>query len=206
MKKIFNIIFILIIFCALSCKHKRPGIPQILVFTKNLSSPETGNRVQALEKLGQKNGFDLRVTDTTLAFSDDSLQNYAAVVFLNCSAMPLNYLERIALERYIQAGGGFAGIHGLVSTLDWRWYGRLIAADSSLPAVFHDVDGGRAFYTRDTLNPERTASQDDLKKVLNGIEYAIGEYQPLDYTKAKDWIPPIGKPFHQTQPDTGYFF
>ncbi|MFI5192865.1 MAG: PQQ-dependent sugar dehydrogenase [Chitinophagales bacterium] len=195
MKKIFNIIFILIIFCTLSCKHKRSGIPQILVFAKNLSSPETGNRVQALEKLGQKNGFNLRVTDTTLAFSDDSLQNYAAVVFLNCSAMPLNYLERIALERYIQAGGGFAGIHGLVSTLDWRWYGRLIAADSSLPAVFHDIDGGRAFYTRDTLNPERTASQDDLKKVLNGIEYAIGEYQPLDYTKARIGYPPTENHF-----------
>ncbi|MFI5124487.1 MAG: PQQ-dependent sugar dehydrogenase [Chitinophagales bacterium] len=190
MRKIFNILFVLFIFCSVSCKHKRSGIPQVLIYAKNLSSTETGARVQALDKLGQKNGFDIRVTDTTLVFSDDSLKNYAAVVFLNCSAMPLNYLERIALERFIQAGGGFAGIHGLVKTTDWRWYGRMIASDSSLPAIFHDFDGGRAFYTVDTLNQQRVSSQDDLKKILNGIEYAIGEYQPLDYAKARIQYPP----------------
>ena len=195
MRKTANILFVFLIFCSISCKHKRAGIPQVLIYAKNLSSPDAGSQVQALDKLGQKNGFDVRVTDTTLLFSDDSLQNYAAIVFLNSSGMSLNYLERIALKRFIQSGGGFAGIHEPAETFDWRWYGRMIAADSSLPAIFHNFDGGRAFYTRDTLNQQRLNNPEDLKKVLNGIEYAIGEYQPLDYSKAKIGYPPTENHF-----------
>lgn len=195
MRKIVGVIFLFLLFCTVSCKHKRSGNPLVLVYAQNLTGSDAGNWVQALDKLGQKNGFDIRVTDTTLLFSDDSLQNYAAVVFLNRSAMPLNYLERIALQRFIQAGGGFAGIHQPVKTFDWRWYGRMIESDSSLPAIFHDFDGGRAFYTSDTISQQRLDNPEDVKKILNGIEYAIGDYQPLDYTKAKIKYPPTENHF-----------
>jgi len=178
----------------------------VLVYAKNVTTSDAGNWVQAIEKLGQKNGFDIRVTDTTLFFTDDSLQNYAAVVFLNNSAMSLNYLERIALQRFIQAGGGFAGIHEPVKTFDWRWYGRMIESDSSAPAIFHDFDGGRAFYTADTINQQRLNNPDDLKKILNGIEYAIGDYQPLDYTKAKIEYPPTENHFSKHVLVQDHFF
>jgi glucose/arabinose dehydrogenase/cytochrome c551/c552 len=206
MNQIAKLLFIFLFFFCISCKHKRTGIPQVLVYAKNLSSPDAGTQVQALEKLGQKNGFEVQVTDTALIFSDDSLQNYAAVVFLNCSGMPLNYLERIALERFIQAGGGFAGIHGPVETFDWHWYGRLIRSDSSLPSIFHDFDGGRAFYTADTLNQQRLNDQDYLKRILNGIEYAIGDYQPLDYSRARIAYPPTENHFTKNVLVQGTFF
>jgi cytochrome c len=195
MKPIAWFLFASIMLISVSCKHKRAGTPQVLVYGHDFSSPEAGNNVQVLEKLGEKNGFGLRLTDTSLLFTDDSLQNYAAVILLNCSGMPLKYLERIALERFIQAGGGVACIHEPVETEDWRWYGRLIGSDSTVPAFFHDFDGGRAFYTSDTVNPQRYNDQEYLKKILNGIEYAIGEYQPLDYTKARIDYPPTENHF-----------
>jgi len=206
MRKIAGIFFLFLLFCTVSCKHKRSGNPLVLVYAKNVTTSDAGNWVQAIEKLGQKNGFDIRVTDTTLFFTDDSLQNYAAVVFLNNSAMSLNYLERIALQRFIQAGGGFAGIHEPVKTFDWRWYGRMIESDSSAPAIFHDFDGGRAFYTADTINQQRLNNPDDLKKILNGIEYAIGDYQPLDYTKAKIEYPPTENHFSKHVLVQDHFF
>src|SRR6185312_4507436 len=206
MRKIAGIFFLFLLFCTVSCKHKRSGNPLVLVYAKNVTTSDAGNWVQAIEKLGQKNGFDIRVTDTTLFFTDDSLQNYAAVVFLNNSAMSINYLERIALQRFIQAGGGFAGIHEPVKTFDWRWYGRMIESDSSAPAIFHDFDGGRAFYTADTINQQRLNNPDDLKKILNGIEYAIGDYQPLDYTKAKIEYPPTENHFSKHVLVQDHFF
>ena len=118
MRKILSIFFLFSLVFTVSCKHKRSGNPLVLVYARNITTSDAGNWVHAIEKLGLKNGFDVRVTDTTLLFTDDSLQNYAAVVFVNNSAMPLNYLERIALERFIQAGEGFAGIHEPVKTYD----------------------------------------------------------------------------------------
>ena len=206
MRKILSIFFLFSLIFTVSCKHKRSGNPLVLVYARNITTSDAGNWVHAIEKLGLKNGFDIRVTDTTLLFTDDSLQNYAAVVFVNNSAMPLNYLERIALERFIQAGGGFAGIHEPVKTFDWRWYGRLIQSDSSAPAIFHDFDGGRAFYTSDTINQQRLDNPDDLKKILNGIEYAIGDYQPLDYTKARIEYPPTENHFTKHTLVQDHFF
>jgi glucose/arabinose dehydrogenase/cytochrome c551/c552 len=41
----------------------------------------------------------------------------------------LDYRQRAALERYIQAGGGFVGVHSATDTeYDWGWYGRLVGA------------------------------------------------------------------------------
>ncbi|HVY75893.1 MAG TPA: PQQ-dependent sugar dehydrogenase [Puia sp.] len=190
MRKSTALILLTLAFCVFACKEKRNGRAAVLVYAANLSAPETDARVRAIQKMGEMNGFDVRLTDTTLLFNDDSLQHYAAVFFVNSSPEPFGYLEHIALERYMEAGGGYAAIHGPVKTYNWRWYGRMIKADSSQAPVFQDFDGGRAFYSADTLNAQNLNNDDELKKILNGIVYAIGENQPLDYTKAKVQYPP----------------
>src|SRR5690606_21969184 len=59
----------------------------------------------------------------------DSLKKYSAVVFLNTTGDVLNAAQEAAFERYIQAGGGFVGIHSATDTeYDWKWYGRLVGA------------------------------------------------------------------------------
>src|SRR5690606_24583549 len=55
-----------------------------------------------------------------------SLKNYQAVVFLNTTGNVLNSPQQAAFERYIQAGGGYAGIHAAADTeYEWPWYGKL---------------------------------------------------------------------------------
>lgn len=62
-------------------------------------------------------------------FNKDSLQKYAAVVFLNTTGDVLDHYQEAAFERYIQAGGGYMGIHAATDTeYDWSWYGRLAGA------------------------------------------------------------------------------
>ena len=41
----------------------------------------------------------------------------------------LNNYQEADFERYIQAGGGFVGVHAATDTeYDWGWYGRLVGA------------------------------------------------------------------------------
>lgn len=113
---------------------KRKVNPRILVFTKTTgfrhSSIPTGK--QAIIKLGAENGFSVDTTEDATYFNEDSLRNYSAVVFLsttdNHDSLLNNYQEN-AFERYIQAGGGFVGIHAATDAeYQWNWYGRLVGA------------------------------------------------------------------------------
>ena len=114
-----------------SCNKKREGKPRVLVFSKTAgfvhSSISEG--VAAVQKLGQENGFDVDTTKNAAYFREDSLKNYAAVIFLNTTGNVLDYRQEAAFERYIQAGGGFVGVHAASDTeYDWGWYGKLVGA------------------------------------------------------------------------------
>jgi cytochrome c len=112
-----------------ACSHHNPGKPRILVFSKTTgfhhASIADGNI--AIQKLGSQNNFDVDTTTDATWFTDDSLKKYSAIVFLSTTGDMLDYRQRVALERYIQAGGGFVGIHAAADAeYDWHWYGRLV--------------------------------------------------------------------------------
>ena len=117
-----------------SC-NKRSGKPKLLVFTKTAgfhhASIEDG--VKAIFKLGQENNFDVDTTSNSAFFNEDSLKKYAAVVFLsttdNTDVLMTNY-EKNAFQRYIEAGGGFVGVHAATDAgYHWGWYTRLVGAN-----------------------------------------------------------------------------
>jgi glucose/arabinose dehydrogenase/cytochrome c551/c552 len=112
-----------------SCTAKRSGKPRILVFSKTTGFRHVSitNGIAAIEKLGKENGFDVDHTEDANDFNEDNLKNYAAVVFLSTTGNVLDARQRAAFERYIQAGGGYLGIHAAADTeYDWGWYGRLV--------------------------------------------------------------------------------
>ena len=131
MKKGFFLLLTIIgIFIFYGC-GKRSGKPRVLVFSKatvfyHQSIPKG---IATIQKLGEENGFDVDTTTNSAYFNDDSLQHYAAVIFLNTTGPLLNTNQRIAFERYIQAGGGYVGVHAATdSEYDWGWYTRLVGA------------------------------------------------------------------------------
>ena len=192
MKKLFFLLFGFSFLIFISCRQKRGGIPRVLVYTNHLSGPESTDIIQAIKHLGEINNFETSFTDTSYLFTDDSLSTYAAVLFLNRSGINLGFKERIALERFMQAGGGFGGIHPRAKTFNWHWYGRMIGSDgdSGVSFMHQQYEGGRATYSMDSLNSKNANEKTALKNVLNAIEYAIGHYEPLDYTKATISYPP----------------
>jgi len=103
----------------------------VLVFSKTVEfrheSIEAG--IKALVDLGEKYDFKLETTEDATVFEEKNLQNYNVVVFLNTTGNILNDAQQLEFNRFIQAGGGFVGIHAAADTEhDWPWYGKLVGA------------------------------------------------------------------------------
>ena len=69
--------------------------------------------------------------------NDANLAQYEVLVFLNTTGDMLNTMQQGAFERYINAGGGWVGIHSAADTeYDWPFYGGLVGAYfNSHPAI-----------------------------------------------------------------------
>ncbi|MFI9767843.1 ThuA domain-containing protein [Streptomyces sp. NPDC052415] len=101
--------------------------PRLLVFTRTTDYRHDSipAAVAALRTLG----------DFTVDHSEDPaaltapLEPYAAVVFLSTSGEVLTPAGRQRLAGYVEAGGGFVGVHAAACTeYGWPWYGELLGA------------------------------------------------------------------------------
>ncbi|MFI9756371.1 ThuA domain-containing protein [Streptomyces sp. NPDC051963] len=85
--------------------------------------------IAAIEKLGKKHGFTVTATEDAAVFNDEDLAAYEVVIFLSTTGDVLDAEQQGAFERYIRAGGGYAGVHAASDTeYDWAWYGDLVGA------------------------------------------------------------------------------
>ncbi|MFD4975499.1 ThuA domain-containing protein [Streptomyces sp. NPDC058424] len=113
---------------------------KVLVFSKTTgfrhdSIPEG---VAAIQKLGQEQDFAVDATEDSAAFTDENLAQYQAVIFLSTTGDPLGTQDqKDAFQRYIQNGGGFAGVHAASDGgYNWPWYGKLVGGYfKSHPAI-----------------------------------------------------------------------
>lgn len=131
------------------------GPTKILVFSKTEVfrhlSIEAGQK--ALIEMGREHGFEVDTTENSASFTEENLSNYRAVVFLNTTGDVLNAEQQNAFERYIQAGGGYLGIHAAADTeYDWPWYNRLVGAWFDNHPMPENVQRG-TFKVEDATHP-----------------------------------------------------
>ena len=113
--------------------------PTVLVFSKTAGfrhdSIPAG--IAAIQSLGAEHGFAVEATEDANAFTAENLSHFSAVVFLSTTGDILNAEQQTAFEGYIEAGGGYAGVHAAADTeYDWPWYGDLVGAwFKSHPAI-----------------------------------------------------------------------
>ncbi|HMR18597.1 MAG TPA: ThuA domain-containing protein, partial [Sphingobacterium sp.] len=93
---------------------------KILVYTKNgvgFVHDNIENSIIAIKAMGEQYGFKVDATEDPSVFTDENLKQYDALVFSNTNNQVFDTDEqRVALMRYIQAGGGFVGIHSTSGT------------------------------------------------------------------------------------------
>jgi uncharacterized protein len=102
---------------------------KVLVFTKTAGFQHASipDGIAAINALGLQYNFAVDQTNDSASFTSANLSQYAAVIFLNTTGDVLGAAEETAFQQYIQAGGGFAGIHSATDTeYGWPWYGELV--------------------------------------------------------------------------------
>ncbi len=110
---------------------KSEGEINVLVFsaTEQFRHDSIDSGVEAIKQLGETHGFTVLATEDASVFHEEALQQYNVVMFLNTTGDVLNDAQQIEFNRFIQAGGGFVGVHAAADTeYEWPWYGELVGA------------------------------------------------------------------------------
>lgn len=133
MTRRFQLCFVMALaFLLSSCSTStRKGNPKILIFSKTEGYHHKciARGVQSITTLCKSNDIDVYSTETSDSFTEEELAQYAAVLFFNTTGDVLDHKHEAAFERYIQAGGGYVGIHAASDTeYKWAWYGELAGA------------------------------------------------------------------------------
>ncbi len=153
--KYFHVFLALLM--SLSCdvsQGKKQG-SKILIFSKT-----TGYRHDCIEHASAKiarslkiNGFESEHTEDSELFRLDYLRQFDAVIFLCTTGDVFSDTEQEAFKKYIQSGGGFAGIHSATDTeYDWPWYNGLVGA------YFADHPPGLHEASLDQIDPDHVST------------------------------------------------
>ena len=115
-----------------SCAFAAPAAkPKILVYTRSFTPDGKGyvhdniaTSVDAIKKMGAEKGFGVDASDDPTVFTDQNLKQYKALVFSNSNNEAFSSdTQRNAFKHFIQAGGGFVGIHSASgSERSWPYF------------------------------------------------------------------------------------
>jgi uncharacterized protein len=113
----------------------------VLVYTRNGEGYVHDNipsAVRAIQKLGTEKGFKVDVSDDPAIFDEDKLKEYTFLIFPSTNNDVFETDEqRVSFRRYIEAGGGFVGLHSVTGTeRNWTWFKRMIGGSFAWHAKF----------------------------------------------------------------------
>lgn len=99
----------------------------ILVYTKNGNGYVHANipaAVSCIQKLGSQYGFQVDTSSNPAVMTEDNLKQYKLLIFPSTNNDVFDTdAQRLAFRHYIEAGGGFVGIHSVLGTeRNWKWF------------------------------------------------------------------------------------
>ena len=102
---------------------------KVLLFTKTDGWHHESQKeaVPAIEALGKKHHFTVDWHEDASRINDEELKQYDVIMFLLTTGDILNEEQQAAMERFVQAGKGFVGVHSASDTeYDWQWYTKMV--------------------------------------------------------------------------------
>ncbi len=104
---------------------------KVLVYTKNGKGYVHDNipsAVACIQKLGQENNFKVDTSSNAAVFTNDNLKKYTLLIFTSTNNDVFDTdAQRVAFRNYIEAGGGFVGLHSVTGTeRNWTWFKQLV--------------------------------------------------------------------------------
>lgn len=130
---------ILILFCAVSTFARHSF--SVLVYTKNGTGYVHDNipsAVAAVQQLGKENHFKVDVSADPSVFEEKNLSKYKLLIFTSTNNDVFdNDQQRLAFRRYMEAGGGFVGVHSVTGTeRKWNWFKMMVGETFTWHAKF----------------------------------------------------------------------
>lgn len=113
----------------------------VLVYTKNGKGYVHDNipsAVSCIQKLGKQYGFKVDTSANASVMAEDNLKKYKVLIFpsTNNDVFDTDH-QRLAFRHYIEAGGGFVGVHSVTGTeRNWKWFKTMLGGTFSWHAHF----------------------------------------------------------------------
>ena len=104
---------------------------KVLVYTKNGKGYVHDNipsAVAGIQKLAREQGFRVDVSADPALITESNLKQYTLLLFPSTNNDVFDTpAQRLAFRRYIEAGGGFVGLHSVMGTeRNWPWFKMLL--------------------------------------------------------------------------------
>ena len=118
---------------------------KVLIYTKNGKGFIHDNiqaSVDMLTALCEDNEIAFDVSEDPSLFTEDNLAKYDALIFTNTNNDAFdNDEQRLTFKRYIQAGGGFVGIHSACgSERHWPWFWEMLGGTFVRHCPYQEFD------------------------------------------------------------------
>lgn len=119
--------------------------PAVLVFSKTNGfrhAEAIQEGVKAFRGIAERRGWSLFHSENGAVFDTPVLDRVRVLVWHNVSGAPLSASQRNAVQRWIEGGGGFVGIHAALddSHSTWEWYHETVIGTSF---IGHTMDHPR---------------------------------------------------------------
>ena len=129
--------------------------------------------LELIKYLGDKNRFNVYHSDNSRVINYSNLKSIKTLIFLNTTEDILSEDEQVVMQKFIQSGKGFVGVHSASDTeYQWKWYGELVGAyfkshpEGTTNAKIIKIENGR------------------FSKHLNPIWEVEDEWYNFNYTNA----------------------
>src|SRR5450432_1102648 len=126
-KLFFSLLLLNICFCFMAQAQQKQFKVLLVTTTRGWHHESLHYGVLAIQQLGVKNFFDVVLFENPNGFTDKYLLDFQAIIFLNTTGDIFDSTQQKVMERFIQSGKGFVGIHSATDTeYDWEWYTKLV--------------------------------------------------------------------------------
>src|SRR5580704_18841373 len=153
------LIFLLIqilVYCNVNAQQKQFKA-LIVTTTRGWHHESLHSGVLAIQDLAKRNFFDAVLFEDPNGFTDKFLAQFQVIIFLNTTGNIFDSAQQKVMERFIESGKGFVGIHSASDTeYDWDWYTKLV---------------GRMFHIHPTI---QTAKLEVLDPTFPGLQGFTG--------------------------------
>lgn len=114
---------------------------KVLVYMKNGNGYVHDNipsAVKCLQKMGKEHGFAVDTSADPSVMTEANLKQYVMLIFPSTNNDVFDTdKERLAFRHYIEAGGGFVGIHSVTGTeRNWKWFKMMLGCTFAWHAKF----------------------------------------------------------------------